>query len=237
MKKTAPKKTKKTKPTIPSNWIKPRPKRKPKPEPKPKKTSPSDATRSERRRKSVGDVSVSRETYRLIAERARIESLAGSGKISPSKLVERVIVEYLDGIDAIARLPFEDQAKASKVVVGGFVIKDRGTEGPFVHVDANGKVTRAGFPGPGLAVLSAAQFHDRTGEPHKLRGEEATRSHNVADGPIRYENSEYDPTPADATPVEEEDSGFADAAANEGARIAAEDRADRESGDDFGEPT
>jgi hypothetical protein len=208
MKKTAPKTKKKTK--IPSNWIKPRPKRKPKPEPKPKKTSPSDATRSERRRKSVGDVSVSRETYRLIAERARIESLAGSGKISPSKLVERVIVEYLDGIDAIARLPFEDQAKASKVVVGGFVIKDRGTEGPFVHVDANGK--------------------------HKLRGEEATRSHNVADGPIRYENSEYDPTPADATPVEE-DSGFADAAANEGARIAAEDRADRESGDDFGEPT
>lgn len=200
---------------------------------KPKKPAP----------KKAYEIAISKATYDAIAKRARTESTCSGYPISTSKLVDRLLVEYLDGLEGAGKISAEDESRAARIVIGGFTVKDRfgggPGDGPFIHVDSKGRVTRAGFP-------KTPPIESENERGLRLAGETATRSRNVADGPIvkRFENSEFDPNETSEIPVPPADAALVVgddevAAIEDEEQAAEEDRAHDAGGDspgEFGEP-
>lgn len=214
---TAKKKTKKKIPTPACNVRDGKPKK--------PKAPPKKYARSNRRTR---DISVSKEMYSKIVKRSAVESTAAGYPINAGKLVDRIMTEYLDGLDMAKAITPADERAAAKIVIGGFVVKDRGIEGPFIHVDAHGHVTKAGLPGAKLAIVSSDKPLPSPSDVVELPPDR------------KYENSEYDPTPPETIEMTKEDAdlvfGKEDADRIEADQEAETERAaDAATDEEFGE--
>ena len=189
---------------------------KPKKKPAPRKKAPSDAKRSERARNTVS-VQVSNDVVERIKDGGAASTMFGKsrGGGSVNALANLILVGWLDAMEHVRKLSLSDASAAATIVAGGYVVKSSDVEGPFIHVGADGKIVRAGFPGSKHSVVA------------------------------RFENSEFDPKPTLVTTTEGKVEEYDDAvhepapasAAADAEDVAASDEAAsvEDAANDFGE--